>query len=146
VFVVVGGSLVLLRPSKMTWGFYSYCLGFSPGIAFTSFSRHPSFAAHLVYTLVGDLLTAAATVGIFVFALYFMRDHPSAWRRIAERLVPYLLLMFAVLICYPDVANLLLGMRAERVQEIMLTLQGAMFRLSIIIRLDTYISAPAEDR
>jgi len=146
VFVIVGGMLVLLRPSIMTWGFYLYCLGFSPGIAFASLSRYPSFDAHAVNVLAGDILTAAATVGIFVFALFFMRDNPSTWRRFAERLVPYLFLMFAILICYPDVANLFLGMRAERVQEVMLALQGAMLGLSIVITLDTYIRARAGDR
>lgn len=146
VFVIVGGLLVLLRPGTMTWGFYLYCLGFSPGIAFSSLSRHPSFDAHVISTLAGDVLTAAATVGILVFALYFMRDNPSVWRRTAERLVPYLFIMFVVLIGYPDLANLLLGMPAERVQELMLALQGAMLGLSIVITLDTYIQAPPHDR
>jgi hypothetical protein len=30
-FVVLGAALVLLRPTLMTWGFFFYCLAFSPG-------------------------------------------------------------------------------------------------------------------
>jgi hypothetical protein len=146
IFVLVGGALCLLRPSRMTWGFFFYCLGFSPGIAFSSLSRYPSLVPYATYLIVSDLLTAAATVGILIFALEFLRDHPGPWRRLLERLSPLLFLMFAGLIVYPDVANILLGVRAERWQELMLVLQGAVFALSIGITIDTYIRGDVENR
>ncbi len=32
VFVVVGSIVVLLRPSKMTWAFFFFCLAVEPGL------------------------------------------------------------------------------------------------------------------
>jgi hypothetical protein len=146
VFVVVGGLLVILRPSIMTWGFYFYCLGFSPGIAFLSFSRFPSATAHAINILSGDLLTAAGSVGILVFALHFLCDDPAPWRRRLDRSVPYLLVAFIFLVSYPDVANLIIGVPAEMVQRIMLALQGVVFGLSIFATVQTYLHGKPEDR
>jgi hypothetical protein len=146
IFVIVGGVLVLLRPSWMTWGFYFYCLGFSPGIAFAGFSRFPSQAAHAANIIGGDILTAAGTVGILLFALHFMCDEFAAWRRMLERATPVLLVLFVVLIAYPDIANLILGLPAELAQRIMLALQGAVFALSIVAIFQTYIHGQPENR
>lgn len=146
IFVVVGGLLVLVRPSPMTWGFYLYCLGFSPGIAFAGFSRFPSATMHAITIIGGDLLTAAGTVGILLFAIKFLCEDPAPWRKLVERAIPVLFIIFAVLIAYPDVANLLLGWPAELAQRIMLSLQGAVFALSIIAVFQTYIHGRAENR
>lgn len=146
IFVVVGGLLVLLRPSTMTWGFYFYCLGFSPGIAFSSLSRFPSATAHTLNIFASDMLTAAGTVGILVFALRFLCDNPPPWRRFVERSVPYMFAAFAFLIIYPDFANLVLGRPAEVMQRIMLTLQGAVLGLSIVAAVQTYLHGRADNR
>ncbi len=146
IFVVVGGLLVLLRPSPMTWGFYLYCLGFSPGIAFAGFSRFPSPTMHAINIIGGDLLTAAGTVGILFFAMGFLCENPAPWRQRVERAIPILFVLFALLVTYPDVANLLLGWPAELAQRIMLTLQGAVFALSIIAVFQTYIHGQPQNR
>jgi hypothetical protein len=146
IFILVGGLLVLLRPSLMTWGFYFYCLGFSPGIAFGGFSRFPSAIAQTVYLLLTDILTAAGTVGILIFSLLFLSDDPPRWRRLLLRSTPYLLAAFALLIVYPDFANLLLGVPAENAQRVMLALQGVAFFLSVIAVLQTYLHGRIDNR
>jgi hypothetical protein len=146
IFVAVGGLLVLLRPSLMTWGFYFYCLGFSPGIAFGGFARFPSAGSQTVYLLLTDLLTAAGTVGILIFSLLFLSDDPPPWRRLLLRSTPYLFGAFALLIVYPDFANLILGWPAENAQRAMLTLQGAVFFLSVIAVLQTYLHGRIDNR
>jgi hypothetical protein len=146
VFVLVGGSLVILRPSTMTWGFFFYCLGFSPGIALGGFARFPMPAVHLPFILLIDVLSAAGTVGILVFALHFLSGDPAPWRRSLERSVPFMFVGFAMLIAYPDVANLVLGWPAESVQRIMLTLQGLVFALTIFAATQTYLHGRPQDR
>ncbi len=146
IFVVVGGAIVLLRPSLMTWGFFFYCLGFSPGIAFGGLSRFPSASSHAAFILFTDVLTAAGTVGILVFSLRFLCDDPPRWRRLVERATPYLFGLFVVLVAYPDLANLVLGRPAEAVQRVMLSLQGAAFALSIFAALQTYLHGRPDDR
>jgi hypothetical protein len=146
IFVIVGGLLVLLRPSSITWGFYFYCLGFSPGIAFASFSRFPSPAMHAANVIAADVLTAAATVGILLFSLGFLCDDPAPWREFLRRAIPVLLVIFVLLIAYPDVANLLLGWPSELAQRIMLALQGVVFATSIFAVIQTYIHGVPENR
>jgi hypothetical protein len=146
IFVIVGGLLVLLRPSPVTWGFYFYCLGFSPGIAFASFSRYPSPPMHAVNVIGTDVLTAAGTVGILLFALGFLCDDPAPWRRLLARAAPVLFVLFAVLVAYPDVANLLLGWPAELAQRIMLALQGLVFALALFAVVQTYIHGEPQNR
>ena len=146
VFVVVGGSLVILRPSTMTWGFFLYCLGFGPGIALGGFARFPTPAQHLPFILLVDILSAAGTVGILVFALRFLADDPAPWRKALERSVPYMFVAFAVLIAYPDVANLVLGWPAETPQRVMLTLQGLAFAVTIGAAVQTYLYGRPENR
>ncbi|HXW50766.1 MAG TPA: hypothetical protein VEJ41_02150 [Candidatus Acidoferrales bacterium] len=145
-FVAVGGLLVLLRPSWMTWGFFFYCLGFSPGIAFASFYRYPPATMHAADIIGGDLLTAAGTVGILLFALGFLNDDLATWRRRLVRTAPVLYIVFALLIVYPDFANLILGWPAELAQRIMLTLQGLVFALAIFAVVQTYIHGAPENR
>jgi hypothetical protein len=146
IFVVVGGLLVVLRPSAMTWGFFFYCLGFSPGIALGGLSRFPSAPSHAAYILFTDLLTAAGTVGILVFSLRFLCNTTSRWRLSLEQATPYLFGLFVFLVAYPDLANLILGYPAEAVQRVMLTLQGATFALSIFAALDTYLHGRRDDQ
>jgi len=146
IFVVVGGLLVYLRPSLMTWGFFFYCLGFAPGIAFDSLSRFPPGWLHLSFLLFVDCLSALGTVGVLVFALRFLCSDPSPWRRAVERAIPWLIAVFVLLICYPDIANIALGLPAESVQRFMLFLQGAVFGLSIVAALQTYWYGRREDR
>ncbi len=146
IFVVVGGLLVVLRPSAMTWGFFLYCLGFGPGIALGSFSRFPSATSHTVYVLLTDVLSAAGTAGILAFALLFMSPQQARWRQVLERSVPFVFAAFVVLIVYPDVANLILGIPAETVQRLMLALQGVVFAVSVFAVVETYLHGKTQDR
>jgi hypothetical protein len=146
IFVIVGGLLALLRPSAVTWGFYFYCLGFSPGIAFASFSRFPSAPMHAANVIGGDLLTGAGTVGILAFALGFLCEDPAPWRAALHHALPVLVVIFAILVAYPDIANLLLGWPAELPQRIMLSLQGLVFLLSIFAIIQTYIHGAPQNR
>jgi hypothetical protein len=139
IFIAVGGVLVLARPSPMTWGFFLYCLGYSPGIAFASFARFPGPGTHVVDVLLGDVLTAAGTAGVLVFALDFLAPPGRTWRHLVRSSLPLLALGFAGLIVYPDVANMLLGRPAETVQRYMLAVQGLVFLLSMYAILETYV-------
>ena len=146
IFVAVGGLLVVLRPSLMTWGFFFYCLGFSPAIAFGGFARFPPPAEHIAYILFTDVLSAAGTAGILMFALRFLSSDPAPWQRWLERTIPFIFVAFVILITWPDFANLILGMQAETVQRLMLGLQGGVFGLSIASALRTYLHGKREDR
>lgn len=82
VFVLVGSAILLLRPSRMTWAFYIYCvarrygdLGFYwPGSASFYWLNLLAFAA----------LGAASCTFVMMFALRFPNDRLEGWRRSAN--------------------------------------------------------------
>jgi len=91
VWFVVGVILVLLRPSRMTWGFY---LAVIP-IALASLSdRYLSYLStewELTLEIIEAIFTALGIVGLLVFFLRFPTDTPTGWRRTLDRSIPYVL-------------------------------------------------------
>lgn len=100
VFVVVGLVLVLLCPSRMTWGFYLFAFPLASGILPISSLYPISFLPTswlLVVDIVEDVLTAAGLVGFLVFCLRFPANAPTGWRRSIDNLTPFLGVAFAVI-------------------------------------------------
>ena len=62
IFVVVGSTLVLLRPSTMTWTFFFYCIGAAPGLVLGYYW----LPAWLVFTS-GVLFNVLQALGFAVF-------------------------------------------------------------------------------
>ena len=78
-FVVLGATLVLLRPSLLTWGFYFYCLAFSPGdwtSALVLFRPGPYVLATLIRgvgSAATEPLRAAAAPSLLLVACVLLR-------------------------------------------------------------------------
>lgn len=103
-FVLLGAALVLLRPGRMTWGFYLYALGNMNVVPFF-FSFLPN-AWYLILNMALGVLGTAGLVGFLVFALNFPGGAASGWRRVLENAMPILFLALAirVLVGAADVA------------------------------------------
>jgi len=145
-FLVIGASLVLLRPGPATWGFYLFCVGLNPQTFFVSLSRYPSAASNIATTVLDDIFISGGVVGLLMFGLHFANDDREGWRRWLERSIPYLFVVCAALTVYPDYANLALGLKAETVQTLSLALRGAILALAVAALLDTYARSPGEVR
>ncbi len=99
-FVIVAAVILLLRPSRMTWGFYLYSLNHTFAALF-SYIFLPEIAW---WTLqyISNTVGYIGQIGFVVFALRFPEDSATGWRARAERILPYafvaLCLFYAILL------------------------------------------------
>jgi DNA-binding SARP family transcriptional activator len=96
VFIVVGASLVLLKPARFSWGFFLCCLGLAtlPGLigrATSIVDASLGFALYGIWLVVADL----ANIGFLAFSLRFPNDEAIGWRRVAWRSLPLWFVAFA---------------------------------------------------
>jgi hypothetical protein len=83
IFLLVGSSVLLLRPSAMTWAFYLYCafrrygdlLFFWPGSSLAFWTNFLALVA----------LGGSTCALVAIFALRFPNDKLEGWRRTANR-------------------------------------------------------------
>lgn len=144
IYIVVGGLLVLLRPSRATWGFYISCLGINqpPAQTYGLFSHEWA----IVVAVSAHVLFAAGTTGFLIFALRFPRDEVAGWRQTLERLAPLIFLITAGLFLYADFAPTLLAVPAEAIQVVAL-LWGTAVGVTVFVALvNTYVHGKPEDR
>jgi hypothetical protein len=101
-FLIVGLLLVLLRPNKVTWGFYlcapSICFGL---VGPMSLSYIPAgwFVA-LIYSW--DVAAAAALAGLLMFSLRFPNDSPIEWAATIDRWLPAIFVALAAIMVTSD--------------------------------------------
>ena len=79
IFVVVSAALVLLRPSKMTWAFFFFCLAAQPGLHLGI----KEFAPWLVFGngVFADALKALGLASLLVFSVRAPNDRTEGrWR------------------------------------------------------------------
>ncbi|MDQ6933260.1 MAG: hypothetical protein M3160_08820 [Candidatus Eremiobacteraeota bacterium] len=100
VFVVVGTMLLLMRPSRMTWGFYLYAVGNNAGTP-VLFSFLPPAQFFALDALVEGVPGALAPVGLLIFALRFPSGRAIGWRKAVDRFVPLLALPLIFFALYP---------------------------------------------
>jgi hypothetical protein len=108
VFLVVGLALVLLRPSRMTWGFYLLAVMIggvnTPHSTVYPISYLPTSWLR-VLGLVTDVIAAAGVVGFLVFCLRFPANSPTGWRRIIDRFCPLLAVVLAAVFVSEDLGS-----------------------------------------
>ena len=144
IFIIVGASLILIRPNQTTWGFGLYCFFENPVIP--SLSLFPSAAAHLAYVTIYDFTQVIGMIGLMVFALDFPRPSFEQWRVVLRRALPILYVAFVAALWYPDVATLIFGAGAEaenRLLQVAIALFDAVAIYALAI---TYVRGPIEER
>ena len=144
VYVVVGGLLVLLRPSRAAWGFYLSCLGINqpPAQTYGLFSHELA----IVVAVSAHVLFAAGTTGFLIFALRFPHDRVSGWRRALEQLAPLIFLITAFLFLYADFAPTLFAVPAEAMQVLALLWGSAVGATVFFALVNTYVHGDPQDR
>jgi hypothetical protein len=96
IFGVVASALLLLRPSKMTWAFFIYCIATAPGIVL----GHYWLPAWLVFGLgiFAGILQALAFAALLVFCVRVPNDRATGgWRYLAWIGAPFAFM--SVLLC-----------------------------------------------
>jgi hypothetical protein len=144
VFVVVGATLIVLRPSRATWGFGLYCLLALP-TANDPFRFLPA-AADFSFLMVYDIVQNVGVVGLVVFALEFPRPFAIPWRERVRKSLPAVFLVLALMTMYPDIANILYAAPAGVENRLLQLAFGATFALAIFIIFDSYTRIAHEER
>ena len=127
VFVLVGSILVLLRPSKMTWAFFLFCIGTAPGIMLGYYW----LPAWLVFAS-GVFVYALQALGFAAFLVFCVRV-PSdravgGWRYIEWVAAP--LVFIILLVCSIAIDLSIAGVsNANPVAE---RIQGAIFNATYV--------------
>ena len=144
VYVVVGGALVLLRPSKATWGFYLACLGINqvPPEALGLFP----FSWMIIIQLGAHLMLAIGTTGFLIFALRFPSHEVFGWRALLERYSWVVFAISALLLISVDVRPVFFGLPAETLKNYALAWEIVIGLAVLAALLDTFSRGTPEDR
>jgi hypothetical protein len=95
--LAVGIGLVLLRPSRMTWGFL--LIGVAPIMAGFD-APYRSDKLYLGAVAAVFLGTAIGWAGLLTFASRFPTDEPKGWLRLVDRAAVPMAVLFAIAVAY----------------------------------------------
>ncbi len=144
VFIAVGATLIVLRPSPATWGFGLYCLLYLPTSIYPITLSDAGIA--LALTLLYDIIQNFGVVGLLLFVLEFPQAYDVPWRNRIRRALPALFVVLAAMTLYPDIANQLLARGAELENGILQLTFGAVFVVAMVILFDTYRRVERDER
>lgn len=93
-FVIVAGALLLLRPSRMLWGFYLYAVGSVSGSALLYLPLLPGWLQFVVQEVTYNIYYALFFfAGLLIFVARFPGDSAEGWRAWIDRgAVPFAVL------------------------------------------------------
>ncbi len=142
-FIAIGAALVLLRPSRMTWGFFLYSVWFNPGQFFAFYAWLP--ARYLVtQEILQAIMQSLGYVGFLVFALRFPHDRVSGWRSACEYVLPVLFVALAIPTAYSFWTAF--GYQTEMVYRFSYALGLCVYGLVVLALVGTYLQHQRADR
>ncbi len=144
-FVGIGASLVLLRPSIATWAFYLFCLAYNgaPSMVSILWLKLPwNYIQFIAYLL----LRSAGLVGLVVFAVLFLHEESTGWRRTAYRLAPFAWCILSGLAVYRALAVGWFGWPPRTPASLSLFWLITAIVAAMCAFVGTYVSAQGTDR
>jgi len=87
-FIIFGALLVLMRPCRMTWGFFLFALGSVGGDPFILQYIAPASYDAPLFVFRHVLFDGIGTAGLLIFASRFPSDYASGWRLLIDRWAP----------------------------------------------------------
>ena len=146
VCIAIGAVVVLLRPEPATWGFFIFCLGFAPvdELALTA-STLQTMIPQVAQLFLG-LLTAAAVVGLLIFAFRFLTPSLPRWRRAIQSAFPLIFLSLATLNAFETYDTYVVYHPAEWIARAALALSTLCYVLVVVTLIDTYVHRSGADR
>jgi hypothetical protein len=88
-FILVGAGLVLLRPSRMTWGLFLFALS-SNGIAGALYFHIFGLGVYTPIEFALSTIYSLGPLGLWIFAARFPNDDAPGWRAIFDKAAPWL--------------------------------------------------------
>jgi hypothetical protein len=108
IFLAVALALVLLRPTKMTWGFYLFAINLvlvvGPPSLVLSYAPEGWVVAAIIAR---DTIAPAGVAGFLIFCVRFPTDTSLGWRKVIEALAPFQATIISLGLLYADVVSVL---------------------------------------
>lgn len=145
-FVGIGATLVLLRPSLATWGFYFYCLGLNGAANILALFLLPIPWNLMLAIIVVCFITAIGFVGVAVFAVSFLHETLTGWRKASITYAPVALLVLCSLAAYNVLAGSWFGWPTRISNDAILALEAALTLVAIVAFAETYFKARGSDQ
>ena len=95
VYVVVGLVLVMLRPTKMTWGFYLIAIDVVLTLGDDRFFTYAPLA--WLVQMLDRIIFPAGIAGFLIFCSRFPQNAPTGWRNTIDALAPYVFFALAAI-------------------------------------------------
>jgi hypothetical protein len=144
-FVLVGAGLVLLRPSRMTWGLFLFSLsanGTAGALYFHSFGERVFLPIEIMLNVIGTV----GVLGLWIFAARFPNDEAPGWRGFFDRAAPWLAVPLLVS-AYPFWNFLLTGREFGTITYYYTTYFGVVIEsIGILILVANYMHERGEAR
>lgn len=144
IFIAVGAALVLLRPSRMTWGFYLYGLTAADYNA-SFYAFLPPFWYYALWT-VANLISSAQPVGALMFTTRFPRDEAVGWRRAVDRSAPYIWALLAAGSLYTSLAGVFFLAPTQWLSDASNWFIAGLYMVCAAALLATYLHTRGQDR
>jgi hypothetical protein len=145
ILVLIGASLVLLRPSLTTWAFFGYGLSVGGG-AILALTWPLSASGALVESAITVALYAAGPVAFVIFALRFPRDQSTKAGAIAEAILLPLLLAAIAAAEYQQIAQASWGIRTGWLSTYFFAFSLVCYAAGIVAFVATYLRSRSDDR
>lgn len=147
VSAVIAFVLVMIRPSRMTWGFYLVALSEVLLVAPPPplFSHAPIDWA-LGYTFTRDLIAPAGAAGFLIFCVLFPSNTPIGWRATVERLAPYLFIPLAGVLVTQDISGIQFVPFPPSAAYALAAAPVAMYLVAAAVLLKAFLAAPGPKR
>ncbi len=141
--ILISATLVLTRPSRMTWAFYFFGIS-SAGMDVTDVADFPRVLTAFLIVFQG--LVFNQWLWLVIFALRFPNDDPIGWRRAAERILLASLVIFTPLGVWLYAGGMFGHVAPPAVSTIFaITTIGGLLAAALVF-VATYVSATAVDR
>jgi hypothetical protein len=147
----VGLALVLLRPSRMTWGFFllAQLIIYASVLSTTSFFSYIPAPWYVSLITAQNVCAVAGGWGLLAFCLRFPSNSPTGWRAVIERYSPYAFFVSGLLYCYSALDGIVFmppTESAHRLNDVLTWVFVAIAFLSITAFFVTYLEARGSER
>ena len=141
VLLIAGIALLLLRPSKATWGFFVFS-GFSVAPINSIIWYGPPAYQLAMTILVSPIYPLISQLGAIIFALYLLIKPPIAtWRRIAEACVYIIGVVVAALIAWQVISSVYYARPISAFNDFAFVLEIAAAFTTPLFLMATYVSS-----
>ena len=115
-FVIVAGIALWRVPTRRGFSFFLFVVGANPIALNARLSQFPSATPWLFDTIISDLLTSIAFLGIVDFAVH--GEHREAFAALWDRALPVFAPLYCTVNTWPDIGALAYGLPSEFINRI----------------------------